>query len=243
MSHKQLFFRAAAREKILRGATALADAVRVTLGPKSKCVLIEKKWGKPIVCDDGVTIAKEFELKDPEENLGAQVVREAAEKTGDAVGDGTSTATILAYAIYSEGLRNLAAGASAVDLKRGLDRGLRVAVESIKGMSRPVSTGNGDRAPAAAQAFVRDAAAGPARSRSTGPALSKDAFRREQQRIDADLERLGARRGELEAALADPAVLGNFVELRRLTSELAGVDEALGLAEDAWLALQERAPR
>jgi chaperonin GroEL len=101
--------------------------------------LIQKKWGKPIVCDDGVTIAKEFELKDAEENLGAQVIREAAEKTGDAVGDGTSTATLLAYAIYSEGLRNIAAGAGAVDLKRGLDRGLKVAVESIKNMSWPVS--------------------------------------------------------------------------------------------------------
>ena len=95
-------------------------------------MLIQRKWGKPIVCDDGVTIAKEFDLKDAEENLGAEVVREAAEKTGDVVGDGTSTATILAYAIYSEGLRNIAAGASAVDLKRGLDRGLRVAVDAIK---------------------------------------------------------------------------------------------------------------
>jgi chaperonin GroEL len=140
MAHRHLLFRSEAREKLLRGANALADAIRLTIGPKAKCVLIQKKWGKPVVCDDGVTIAKEFELKDPEENLGAQVVREAAEKTGDAVGDGTSTATLLAYAIYSEGLRNLAAGASAVDLKRGLDRGLRVAVDSIKKMSRPVSS-------------------------------------------------------------------------------------------------------
>src|SRR3990172_11469075 len=96
MPHRHLLFRNEAREKLLRGAVALADAVRLTIGPKAKCVLIQKKWGKPIVCDDGVTIAKELELKDPEENLGAQVVREAAEKTGDAVGDGTSTATILA---------------------------------------------------------------------------------------------------------------------------------------------------
>ena len=140
MAHRHLLFRTEAREKLLHGASALADAIRLTIGPKAKCVLIQKKWGKPIVCDDGVTIAKEFDLKDPEENLGAQVVREAAEKTGDAVGDGTSTATILAYAIYSEGLRNIAAGASAVDLKRGLDRGLRVAVDSIKSMSRPVSS-------------------------------------------------------------------------------------------------------
>jgi chaperonin GroEL len=140
MPNKHLLFRAAAREKILLGTTALADAVRVTLGPRSKCVLIEKKWGKPLVCNDGVTIAKEIELKDPEENLGARMIREAAEKTGDAVGDGTSTSTILAHAIFSEGLKNVAAGASAIDLKRGLDRGLRVAVEAIKSLSRPVES-------------------------------------------------------------------------------------------------------
>ena len=140
MANKHLLFRAAAREKILHGATALADAVRVTLGPRSKCVLIEKKWGKPLVCNDGVTIAKEIELKDPEENLGARMIREAAEKTGDAVGDGTSTSTILAHAIFAEGLRNVAAGASAIDLKRGLDRGLRVAVAAIKALSRPVES-------------------------------------------------------------------------------------------------------
>ena len=91
MAYKQLTVGSAAREKILRGATALADAVRVTLGPKSKSVLLQKKWGKPIVCNDGVTIAKEIELKDPEENLGAQMLREAAERTGEAVGDGTTT--------------------------------------------------------------------------------------------------------------------------------------------------------
>ena len=140
MAHKQLLFEASAREKLLQGATQLADAVRVTLGPKSKCVLIQKKWGKPIVCNDGVTIAKEIELKDPEENLGALMIREAAERTGEAVGDGTSTATILAHAIIVEGLRNVAAGASAIDLKRGLDRGLRVAVDTIRSLSRPVET-------------------------------------------------------------------------------------------------------
>jgi chaperonin GroEL len=140
MAHKQLFFNATARDKILRGATALADAVRVTLGPRSKCVLIQKKWGKPIVCNDGVTIAKEIELKDPEENLGAQMMREAAERTGEAVGDGTSTATLLAHAIFAEGLKNVAAGASAIDLKRGLDRGLRTAVAAIKARSRPVES-------------------------------------------------------------------------------------------------------
>jgi chaperonin GroEL len=138
MAHKQVSFRAEAREKILRGATALADAVRVTLGPKSKCVLIEKKWGTPLVCNDGVTIAKEFNLEKPEENLGAQMIKEAAVKTGEAVGDGTSTSTILAQAIFAEGVRNVTAGASAVDIKRGLDRGLLVAVNAIKKISRPV---------------------------------------------------------------------------------------------------------
>ncbi len=139
MSSKQLLFRAEAREKLLRGVTALADAVRITLGPRSKSVLIARKWGPPVVCNDGVTIAKELELQDPEENLGAQMIRQAAERTGDAVGDGTSTSTVLAHAIYADGLRNVAAGASAIDLKRGLDRGLRAAVAAIRGLSRPVT--------------------------------------------------------------------------------------------------------
>ena len=142
MAHKQVLFQAAAREKVLRGATALADALRVTLGPKSKSVLIAKSWGSPTVCNDGVTIAKEFDLEDPVENLGAQVVRQAAERTGDAVGDGTTTSTILAHAIFADGLRNVAAGASAVDLKRGLDRGLHVAVDTIRSLSRPIATRN-----------------------------------------------------------------------------------------------------
>ncbi len=140
MASKRLLFRSAAREKILSGATALADAVRITLGPKSKCVLIQKKWGRPIVCNDGITIAKEIELEDPEANLGAQMIREASERTGDTVGDGTSTAAILAHAIFAEGLHNVAAGASAVDLKRGLDRGLGVAVKALKNLSRPVAS-------------------------------------------------------------------------------------------------------
>ena len=140
MAHKQILFHSAAREKILRGATLLADAIRVTLGPKSKSVLIQKSWGAPIVCNDGVTIAKEFNLKDAEENLGAQVLRQAAEKTGEVVGDGTSTSTILAHAILADGVRNVVAGASAIDLKRGLDRATRAAVEALRAMSRPVKT-------------------------------------------------------------------------------------------------------
>ena len=140
MAHKQVLFRSAAREKILRGAAQLADAVRVTLGPRSKAVLIERKWGAPIVCNDGVTIAKEFDLKDPEENLGARMLRQAAEKTGDMVGDGTSTSTILAHAIFADGVRNVVAGASAIDIKRGLDRATKRAVEALKALSRPVKT-------------------------------------------------------------------------------------------------------
>ena len=140
MAHKQIRFKSDARERVLRGATAIADAVRVTLGPKSKSVLIEKKWGKPLVCNDGVTIAKEFSLKDPDENLGAQLLRGAAERTGDDVGDGTTTATILAHAIVADGMRNIAAGASAIDLKRGLDRGAKVAIEALRGLSRPVQS-------------------------------------------------------------------------------------------------------
>jgi chaperonin GroEL len=131
--------KSAAREKILHGALAMADALRVTLGPKSKCVLIEKKWGRPVVCNDGVTIAKEFDLEDHEENLGAQVIRQAAERTGELVGDGTTTSTLLAAAIFAEGVRNIAAGASAIDLKRGLDRALGAVVARLKELSRPVA--------------------------------------------------------------------------------------------------------
>jgi len=139
-THKHVLFRSAAREKVLRGATALADAVRVTLGPKSKCVLIGRKWGAPIICNDGVTIAKELDVEDAEENLGVRMIRQAAERTGDAVGDGTSTATILAHAIFAEGLRNVVAGASAIDIKRGLERALAVAVKSVREQSRNVTT-------------------------------------------------------------------------------------------------------
>jgi chaperonin GroEL len=140
MPHKQILFRSAAREKVLRGATQLADAVRVTLGPRSKSVLIEKKWGAPIVCNDGVTIAKEFDLRDPEENLGARMLRPAAEKTGDMVGDGTSTATVLAHTIFADGVRNVVAGASAIDIKRGLDRAAKRSIEALRALSRPVKT-------------------------------------------------------------------------------------------------------
>ena len=140
MAYKKVLFGSAAREKVVQGAEALTDAIRVTLGPKSKSVLIQKPWGSPIVCNDGVTIAKEMNLEDPEQNLGVQMLRQAAEKTGDAVGDGTSTSTILAHAIFAEGHRNVVAGASAIDLKRGIDQGLKVAIDRLKSLSKPVQT-------------------------------------------------------------------------------------------------------
>ncbi len=159
MSYKKLSFREEAREKVLRGATALADAIRVTLGPKSKSVLIKKQWGSPIVCNDGVTIAKELVLEDPEEDLGAQMLRQAAEKTGDVVGDGTSTSTLLAHAILTEGMRNVVAGTSAIDIKRGLDRGVVVALDELKRMARPVKT-NKDKAQVASISAHNDISIG-----------------------------------------------------------------------------------
>ncbi|MCP2072498.1 UNVERIFIED_ORG: chaperonin GroEL [Pseudomonas lini] len=159
MAHTKIVFRAAAREKILDGATQLADAVRVTLGPKSKSVLIQNKWGNPTVCNDGVTIAKRVDLQDPGENLGAQMLRQAAERTGDAVGDGTSTSTVLAHAILADGIRNVVAGASAIDLKRGLDRGLSLVVENLAARSRPVSTPR-EKAQVAALSAHNDAVIG-----------------------------------------------------------------------------------
>ena len=138
MAHKQVLFRSEARQKILRGTGMLSDAIRITLGPRSKSVLIERSWGSPIVCDDGVTIAKEFSLPDPEENLGAQMLKQAAIKTGERVGDGTSTSTVLAHAIFSEGIRNVVAGASAIDIKRGLDNGTKVALGTLESLSRPI---------------------------------------------------------------------------------------------------------
>lgn len=159
MVAKKLLFRSQAREAILSGATQLADAVRVTLGPKSKSVLIYRRWANPIVCNDGVTIAKETELEDPAEDLGARVLRQAAERTGEAVGDGTSTATVLAHAILAEGIRNVVAGASAIDLKRGLDRGVGVALASLRSQARPVAT-RLERAQVAAISAHNDPAVG-----------------------------------------------------------------------------------
>jgi len=140
MKEKRLLFHDAARAKLLRGATAMVDAVRITLGPRSKSVLIGKRWSTPHVCNDGVTIARELELPDPEEDLGARMMREAAVRTGEAVGDATTTSIILAHSLFSQGMRNVVAGASAIEVKRGIDKGLAVAVDAMKAMSRPVKT-------------------------------------------------------------------------------------------------------
>jgi len=140
MPYSHLLFRDQARQRILEGATALADAVRVTLGPKSKSVIIQQPWGTPLVCNDGVTIAKRIKMKDPDEDLGAQLLRQAAERTSDVLGDGTTTSTLLAHAMFSEGLRNVVAGASGIDLKRGLDRGMEAATVAIREMSRPIAS-------------------------------------------------------------------------------------------------------
>jgi chaperonin GroEL len=140
MSHTELLFRDEARVKLLAGTTALADALRATLGPESRSVLLERKWGTPDVCDDGVTIAKRITLKDPVENLGAQLLRDAAVQTSEAVGDGTTTSTLLAHAMFSEGVRNLVVGTSAIGIRRGLKRGLAAALVELRAISRPIAS-------------------------------------------------------------------------------------------------------
>src|SRR5689334_23470396 len=136
---KQLLYSEAARASILKGVNQLADAVKATLGPKGRNAILDKKFGSPTITKDGVTVAKEIDLKDPLENMGAQMVREVASKTSDTAGDGTTTATVLAQAIYREGARNVVAGANPMEIKRGIERAVEVVVEEIKKMSRPVS--------------------------------------------------------------------------------------------------------
>jgi chaperonin GroEL len=138
---KQIIYGEQSRQAILRGVNQLADAVKVTLGPKGRNVVLDKKFGSPTITKDGVTVAKEIDLKDPLENMGAQMVREVASKTSDTAGDGTTTATVLAQAIYREGARNVVAGANPMELKRGIEKAVEVIVEEVKKMSRPV-TGN-----------------------------------------------------------------------------------------------------
>jgi chaperonin GroEL len=139
MAAKLIHFNAEGRAALKRGVDKLADAVKVTLGPKGRNVIIEKKFGAPTVTKDGVTVAKEIELEDPVENMGAQMVREVASKTSDVAGDGTTTATVLAQAIYREGLKNVTAGANPMDLKRGIDMAVASVVEELKKISRTIS--------------------------------------------------------------------------------------------------------
>ena len=134
---KQLQFEEEARGALLKGVNKLSDAVRITLGPKGRNVVLDKKFGSPTITKDGVTVAKDIEFKDPFENIGAQMVKEVASKTSDIAGDGTTTATILAQAIYREGCKNVTAGANPMALKRGIEKGVEAAVESIKKLSKP----------------------------------------------------------------------------------------------------------
>src|ERR687888_1635774 len=135
---KQIVHGEDARQAILRGVNKLADAVKVTLGPKGRNVVIEKKFGSPTITKDGVTVAKEIELEDKLENTGAQMVREVASKTSDVAGDGTTTATVLAQAIFREGVKTVAAGANPMAVKRGIERAVESAVEKVKRLSKPV---------------------------------------------------------------------------------------------------------
>jgi chaperonin GroEL len=139
MAAKRVIYGEDARAKLKAGVDKLANAVKVTLGPRGREVIIEKKWGSPLVTKDGVTVAKEIELKDPYENMGAQLVKEVASKTADVAGDGTTTATVLAQAIFTEGLKAIASGANPMDLKRGIDKAVSAVVEEIKKLSIPVS--------------------------------------------------------------------------------------------------------
>ncbi|HLN46746.1 MAG TPA: TCP-1/cpn60 chaperonin family protein, partial [Magnetospirillaceae bacterium] len=140
MAAKELLFDENARRALERGANALADAVKVTLGPKGRYVVLDKKFGSPTITNDGVTIAKEIELPNHFENMGAQLVKEVASKTNDIAGDGTTTATVLAQAIIREGLRNVAAGSNPLGIKSGIEKAVETAVEALKKMARQVKT-------------------------------------------------------------------------------------------------------
>jgi chaperonin GroEL len=139
---KKLFFNTDARERLKKGVDTLADAVKVTLGPKGRNVILDKKFGAPTITKDGVTVAKDIEIKEPIENMGAQLVKEVASKTADTAGDGTTTATVLAQAIFSAGIKNVAAGANPMDLKRGIDKAVTAVVKSLKDQSRPINSSN-----------------------------------------------------------------------------------------------------
>ena len=135
---KKIVYGEEARRSLEKGVNALADTVKITLGPKGRNVVLDKKYGAPLITNDGVTIAKEIELEDPFENMGAQLVKEVSTKTNDVAGDGTTTATLLAQAIIREGLRNLAAGANPMVLKKGIEAATEAALEGLKGQSEPI---------------------------------------------------------------------------------------------------------
>src|ERR671923_3006030 len=139
MAAKQLVFSEDARRKLKNGMNTVANAVSATLGPKGRNVAVDRKFGSPTITNDGVTIAKEIELEDPFENMGAQLLKEAATKTNDIAGDGTTTATVLAQAIVNEGFKNVTAGANPLQLKRGIERGVEAVVDNLKAMSTPVA--------------------------------------------------------------------------------------------------------
>src|ERR1700680_4552309 len=135
---KQIVTGTSSRQAILRGVNVLADAVKITLGPKGRNAVIEKKFGAPVITKDGVTVAKEIELRDPLENMGAQMVREVASKTSDVAGDGTTTATMLAQSIFREGVKAVTSGANPMAMKRGIDKAVEIAVTAVQAMSKPV---------------------------------------------------------------------------------------------------------
>src|SRR3982075_1496065 len=137
MAAKEIQFSEGARARILAGVNTLADAVKVTLGPRGRNVVIEKSWGAPTITKDGVTVAKEIELENRFENMGAQMVKEVASKTSDVAGDGTTTATVLAQAIYTEGAKLVTAGANPMDIKRGIDGGVEAVIAHLKEQSKP----------------------------------------------------------------------------------------------------------
>ena len=137
---KQLLYAEEARHALERGVNALANAVKITLGPKGRNVVLERKYGSPTITNDGVTIAKEIELEDPFENMGAQLAKEVATKTNDIAGDGTTTATLLAQAMVREGMKNVAAGANPMILKKGIEKAVNAIVEEIKKVSKPVDS-------------------------------------------------------------------------------------------------------
>src|SRR4030081_894222 len=157
---KQIFFDIEARNKMKKGVDILANAVKVTLGPKGRNVVLEKKFGAPSITKDGVTVAKEIELEDPIENMGAQMVKEVASKTADIAGDGTTTATVLAQSIISEGLRNVAAGANPMDLKRGIDKAVEKVVASLGTQSQRIGNGSSTMDQAATASVHHDTTVG-----------------------------------------------------------------------------------